>query len=55
VLVHSVGELGGIDGHREAAIIARTVGTRRRLLLEEEARRLGIHVLNPIVKSEEET
>jgi large subunit ribosomal protein L32e len=54
VLVRSVGELEGIDGHRQAAIIARTVGTRLRLVLEEEARKLGIRVLNPIVTSEDE-
>jgi large subunit ribosomal protein L32e len=55
VLVHSVGDLAGIDGHRQAAIIGRTVGTRRRLVLEEEARKLGIRVLNPIVKGEGES
>jgi large subunit ribosomal protein L32e len=54
VLVHNRDELDGLDAGRDAAIIARTVGTRRRLVLEEEARRLGIHVLNPIVKSERE-
>ena len=55
VIVHSAGELEGLDGRRQAAIIGRTVGTRRRLVLEQEARRLGIRVLNPIVKAEEET
>ncbi len=55
VLVHSPPELQGIDPAREAAVIARTVGTRRRLVLEETARKLGIKVLNPIVKEERET
>ncbi|HTW55074.1 MAG TPA: 50S ribosomal protein L32e [Thermoplasmata archaeon] len=55
VIVHSAGELEGLDGRRQAAVIGRTVGTRRRLVLEQEARRLGIRVLNPIVKAEEET
>jgi len=55
VLVHSVGDLEGLDGHRQAAVIGRTVGTRRRLVLEEAARKLGIRVLNPIAKSEGET
>jgi large subunit ribosomal protein L32e len=55
VVVHSAGDLEGLDGQRQAAIIGRTVGTRRRLVLEQEARRLGIRVLNPIVKAEEET
>lgn len=55
VLVHAAAELARLDGAREAAIIGRTVGTRRRLVLEQEARRLGIRVLNPIVTAEEET
>jgi large subunit ribosomal protein L32e len=54
VLVQNRGDLEGLDGGRQAAVIGRTVGTRRRLALEEEARRLGIRVLNPIVKSEGE-
>jgi len=54
VLVRTDRDLEGLDARREAAVIARTVGTRRRLALEEAARRLGIHVLNPIVKSERE-
>jgi large subunit ribosomal protein L32e len=54
VVVRTPEELERIDARTEAAIIARTVGTRRRLTLEETARRLGIHLLNPIVKSERE-
>jgi large subunit ribosomal protein L32e len=54
ILVHTDRDLKGIDAKLEAAVIARTVGTRRRLVLEEEARKLGIRVLNPIVKAEEE-
>ena len=54
VLVHTPKDLESLDGKVEAAIIARTLGTRRRLVLEEEARKLGIRVLNPIVKGEEE-
>lgn len=55
ILVRTPRDLEGLDGKTEAAVIARTLGTRRRLVLEEEARKLGIHVLNPIVKDEEET
>ena len=55
ILVHTDRDLRAIDAKLEAAVIARTVGTRRRLVLEEAARKLGIRVLNPIVKSEEET
>ncbi|MGA8302568.1 MAG: 50S ribosomal protein L32e [Thermoplasmata archaeon] len=54
VIVHTTKQIEGIDARTEAAIIARTVGTRRRLTLEETARKLGVHVLNPIVKSEQE-
>jgi len=54
ILVRTRDELDGLDARRDAAVIARAVGTRRRLVLEEEARRLGIRVLNPIVKGEEE-
>jgi len=54
VLVRTRNELDGLDARRDAAVIARAVGTRRRLVLEEEARRLGIRVLNPIVRDEEE-
>jgi large subunit ribosomal protein L32e len=54
VIVHTPDDLERIDPRTEAAIIARPVGTRRRLTLEETARKLGVHVLNPIVKSERE-
>jgi len=55
VVVRTEDEVGRLDAHRDAAIIARGVGTRRRLVLEEAARRRGIHVLNPLVRAEEET
>ncbi len=54
IIVHTPDDLERIDARTEAAIIGRTVGTRRRLTLEETARKLGVHVLNPIVKSERE-
>jgi large subunit ribosomal protein L32e len=54
IVVTTAKELEKLDAHREAAVIARTVGTRRRLVLEERARKLGIRVLNPIVTSERE-
>ena len=40
---------------RRCAIIARTVGTRQRLVLEEAARKRGVHVLNPLTKEARET
>jgi large subunit ribosomal protein L32e len=54
ILVRTTGDLESIDAKTQAAVIARTVGTRRRLVLEETARKLGIHILNPIVKGEGE-
>ncbi|MEM0129493.1 MAG: 50S ribosomal protein L32e [Thermoplasmata archaeon] len=55
VVVRTREEIEAIDGRTQAIYIARTVGTRRRLALEEAARRLGIRVLNPIAAAEEET
>lgn len=51
IIVHTVAEIAKLDPTVEAAIIARTVGTKRRLVLEESARQRGVHVLNPIVTS----
>jgi len=54
VLVRTPKDLDALDRLVDAAIIARTVGTRRRLVLEESARKLGIHVLNPITPASKE-
>jgi large subunit ribosomal protein L32e len=54
ILVRTTADLARLDATTEAAVIARTVGTRRRLVLEEEAQKLGIRVLNPILKPESE-
>ncbi|HLM91602.1 MAG TPA: 50S ribosomal protein L32e [Thermoplasmata archaeon] len=48
ILVQSDAEIEGLNPKVEAAIISRRVGTRRRLGLEETARKLGVRVLNPI-------
>jgi large subunit ribosomal protein L32e len=55
VIVRTDKEIQLIDPARDAVVIARTVGTRRRLVLEEACRKLGIHILNPIVKEREES
>ena len=54
VLVRTPDEIAALDIAREAAVIARTVGTRRRLVLEEAARKRGVKVLNPIVTDRRE-
>jgi large subunit ribosomal protein L32e len=54
VIVHTAADLERLDSTTEAAVIAGAVGTRRRLTLEDLARQRGIHVLNPIEKSERE-
>ena len=54
VLVHTTADIEGLERTREAAVIARSVGTRRRLVLEETARKLGVRVLNPIATEERE-
>ena len=55
VIVQTETEIAKLDATRDAAVIARTVGTRRRLVLEEACRKRGLHVLNPIVKDREAT
>lgn len=55
VLVLTTAQIDRIDPAREAVIIARTVGTQKRLVLEEAARKRGVHVLNPITKESRET
>ncbi len=54
VLVETTKALERLDPLKEAAILARGIGTRRRLVLEETARRLGVRVLNPIATPETE-
>lgn len=55
VIVRTAAEIDALDRDRQAAVIARTVGTRRRLALEESARKRGVHVLNPITSDRRET
>jgi large subunit ribosomal protein L32e len=52
VIVHTSEELHHLNVQTEAAILARTLGTRKRLILEETARKLGVKILNPLVKEE---
>jgi large subunit ribosomal protein L32e len=54
VVVSTPKEIAALTPTSDAAIIARTVGTKRRLVLEEAARKAGVHVLNPITRESEE-
>ncbi|MCI4319466.1 MAG: 50S ribosomal protein L32e [Thermoplasmata archaeon] len=49
VLIHTPRDLEKLDPAREAALIAHGVGTKKRLVLEEAARKRGVHLLNPLV------
>lgn len=45
-------QLDELEPKRHAAVIAHGVGVRKRLVLEEAARKKGVHVVNPILKEE---
>lgn len=47
VIVHNVKELTMLDPSKDAARIASTVGARKRALILQKAKELGIKVLNP--------
>ncbi|MDR0523279.1 MAG: 50S ribosomal protein L32e [Candidatus Methanoplasma sp.] len=49
VLVYNVDGLEGIDPKSQAVRIGRTVGTRKRIVIQERAAELGIRVLNRMV------
>lgn len=53
VLVHNVEDLEDIDPKKEAARIGGTVGTKKRVDIEEKADELGIRVLNRMQRREE--
>ncbi len=46
VMVHNVNDLKAIDPKKQAARIGHTVGTKKRIAIEEKADELGIRVLN---------
>ncbi len=47
ILVRNVGDVDAIDATIEAIRIARTVGAKKKAMIEEKAAELGIKVLNP--------
>lgn len=48
VLVYNVQDLLKLNPKIEAARIAHTVGTKKRIEIFEKAKELGVHVLNPV-------
>jgi large subunit ribosomal protein L32e len=52
ILVYNEKELEGLNPHRDAIRIAHTVGMRKRRLILEKARQLGLKVLNPGIIAE---
>ncbi|MBW6469903.1 MAG: 50S ribosomal protein L32e [Methanosarcinaceae archaeon] len=47
ILVRNVGDIDAIDASIEAIRIARTIGAKKKAVIEEKAAQLGIKVLNP--------
>lgn len=47
VIVNNLNDLGSLNGERQAARIAHTVGSRKRDLIEKKAMEMGFRVLNP--------
>ncbi|MGP8321076.1 MAG: 50S ribosomal protein L32e [Methanosarcinaceae archaeon] len=47
ILVNNLNDIGDIDASIEAIRIARTVGARKKAIIEEKAAELGLKVLNP--------
>jgi large subunit ribosomal protein L32e len=50
VLVHRPAELDGVNPETHAARIAHSVGTRKRVSIQERADELGIRILNRVVE-----
>ncbi len=50
VVVHRPQDLEGLDPKRQAARVAGSVGTRKRMEIEEKAEELGIRLLNPLAE-----
>lgn len=56
ILVHKPGDLGKVDPSLQAVRIGGVVGRKKKIEILEEAKRLGVRVLNPFpaAKAEEE-
>jgi len=53
VLVHNTKDISILDPKKESARIGRTVGVRKRIEIEEKAKKQGIRILNPLHQKEE--
>ncbi len=54
VVVNNIKELEALNSEKQAARIAHTVGSKKRSLIETRAREMGLKVLNPGRREEEE-
>ncbi len=50
VLIHRPADLEGLNPERQAARIAHSVGTRKRVSIQERADELGVRILNRVVE-----
>ncbi len=50
VTIYSLGELNGLDPSKHIIYIGASVGLRKRMVLEEEARKRGFKIANPMVR-----
>ncbi len=48
VIVNNPGDLESMDAGKQAARIAHTVGSRKRILIQKRADELGLRILNPV-------
>ena len=50
IVVHSVGDMEELEVSRHLIVIGHSVGTRKRLQLEESARKKGFRIANPLAR-----
>ena len=51
VHIHNLKELEAVDVETQVAMIGRTVGSRKRTQIIDKAEELGVHILNPRVRT----
>ena len=50
ILIHNANDLKGIDPKTNAVMMSATVGKRKRLFIQEQAKKVGLRVLNEVKK-----